>query len=51
MTEPKPPGIDKFTMDKFTKALCVLATVPKEKADARVAANKRRRMRKRAQKK
>ena len=42
----KPPGLEKF-MD----ALRVVASVPKEKADARAAAQKKARMRKRRNKK
>lgn len=36
---------------KFRDALRVVASVPKEKADARLAAKKRRRIKKRASKK
>lgn len=42
----KPSGFD-----KFADALRVVASVPKEQADARVAAQKKARMRKRRKKK
>lgn len=46
MAKKPPPG-----MDRFNEALRIIAAVPKEKADARAAANKKARMRKRRKKK
>ena len=42
---------EQFSLDRFKAALRVVVSVPKEKADAIVAAKKKARMRKRRKKK